>query len=227
MEIILTSSTIDINDRKIPFRFRIKIQVSLITPTVFEPLYPVKKKAIEVEEVQRRLLMYVFGYGVARPEDYTKNTSVPFFLSCLKAAPALATLVAVDAAQPSNLLATLLPFQKRGVAWLLGREGKCITVEGKIVDSTSEEDSLPAFWDRVYPDEGTTWYLNRITGQLSDSVPSSEDFLGGILADEPGLGKTLESIALILLNPAVDRNPSISRWDPIGVIDVKEIKVRH
>lgn len=38
-------------------------------------------------------------------------------------------------------------------------------------------------------------------------------------------GKTLESIAVILLNPPVGRNPSISRWDPVGVIDVKEIKV--
>ena len=39
------------------------------------------------------------------------------------------------------------------------------------------------------------------------------------------MGKTLESIALVMLNPGIGRNPSVSRYDPIGVIDVKEVKV--
>lgn len=226
MEIIFTSPLAEETpERKIPFKFRVEISVSLTTPMVFEPLYPVKKKAVEVEEAQRRILTYVFGPGLPQPEDYPKSTNVPFLLSCLKAAPGLSSSKALETAQPTDLRAKLLPFQKRGVAWLLKREGKLIDADGRVADMTDDEGSIPPFWEKVSPIEGTEWYLNRITGRISDSAPPSEDFLGGILADEPGLGKTLESIALVLLNPSVDRNPSISKWDPVGVIDVKEVKV--
>ena len=46
-----------------------------------------------------------------------------------------------------------------------------------------------------------------------------------ILAEEPGLGKTLECIALILLNPGVGRNPSTYTWDAEAKIHVKNVKV--
>lgn len=41
-----------------------------------------------------------------------------------------------------------------------------------------------------------------------------------------GLGKTIECIALILLNPAPERSPACERWDAAAQIYVKEIKVR-
>jgi E3 ubiquitin-protein ligase SHPRH len=51
--------------------------------------------------------------------------------------------------------------------------------------------------------------------------------LGGILAEEPGLGKTLETIGLIMLNPAPkDRNPSVTYWDEASQLEIKKIKVR-
>lgn len=43
--------------------------------------------------------------------------------------------------------------------------------------------------------------------------------------EEPGLGKTLECIALILLNPGIGRNPTVVRWDPEAKVEVKQIKV--
>lgn len=227
LEVIFTAPfSNDKSDRNIPFKFRIEVHVSLLTPTVFEPLYPFKKKGIEVEEAQRRLLTYVFGAGTPQPEFYSKDTNVTFFLSCLRAAPGLSSSRASETCQPVDLRARLLPFQKRGVAWLLERESKMIDAKGQIVNLSSVEEKLPLFWERICPNEGTEWFLNRITGHLSDTLPAAEGFLGGILADEPGLGKTLESIALVLLNPSVDRDPSTSRWDPVGVIDVREVKVR-
>ncbi|KAG6880635.1 hypothetical protein C0992_003235, partial [Termitomyces sp. T32_za158] len=69
------------------------------------------------------------------------------------------------------------------------------------------------------------WYLNRLSGALSDSFPEICPALGGILAEEPGLGKTLESISLILLNPAPpERNPTMTKWDPEARLEVKAIK---
>jgi E3 ubiquitin-protein ligase SHPRH len=39
------------------------------------------------------------------------------------------------------------------------------------------------------------------------------------------IGKTLECLALIMLNPYPSRSPSTKRWDPEGMINVSEIKV--
>ena len=70
------------------------------------------------------------------------------------------------------------------------------------------------------------WFLNRLSGELSEDEPKLPTILGGMLAEEPGLGKTVEIIALILLNPAPPEwKPSLSRWDPISRLDVKAVKV--
>ncbi|KAH9919617.1 SNF2 family N-terminal domain-containing protein [Fomitopsis serialis] len=92
---------------------------------------------------------------------------------------------------------------RRSVAWLLSREGKQ-------VDTHGIEETL---------------YLNRVRGLLSREKPQNDaDALGGILAEEPGLGKTLECITLILLNPSVGRGPAKKRWDPEAKVYVKETK---
>ncbi|THH04137.1 hypothetical protein EW145_g5749 [Phellinidium pouzarii] len=180
------------------FTLRIEITVSLCIPRIFEPLTTFKRKGSEEEEAQRRVLTHVFCP--------TKEN---------------------EAAQPVDLLPKLLPFQRRSVGWLLTREGKHISESGHIVAMDPFRTSnLPLFWERVNPIEGKNWYMNRVTGQLLPDAPPTDEFLGGILAEEPGLGKTLESIALILLNPGINRNPLITRWDPVGVIDVKEVKAR-
>ena len=52
-----------------------------------------------------------------------------------------------------------------------------------------------------------------------------EDASGGIVAEEPGLGKTLECISTVIMNPAPHRSPVNKRWDAAAKIDVREIKV--
>lgn len=51
------------------------------------------------------------------------------------------------------------------------------------------------------------------------------DILYTVSTEEPGLGKTLECIALILLNPGIGRNPTVTRWDPEAKVEVKQITV--
>ena len=210
-----------------PFHLQLTITVSFITPTIFEPFPRAdkKKNTVEVEDAHRRVCEYIWPSSVQIPDSYHGSTNIPYFYSVLRAAPPSPSIAAFNALQPPALAPTLLPFQRRSVAWLLGREGKLMTHSGDIV--LNAEDSSFSFWDRIEVGN-RTWYLNRLSGVLSPSPPSPPPapVLGGILAEEPGLGKTLETIALIMLNPApLERNLSVKRWDPEARLEVSAIKV--
>lgn len=202
--------------------FTIEVIVSLLEPRIFEPVTTFRKKDSEIEEAQRRVLIYVFGTGCDTPKGYGGMTDIPFFLSCLRPASHLTSSKAIDAIQPKDLIPTLLPFQKRSVGWLLSREGKHVRDDG-VIEDIGSPDHQSLLWEEVSPSPGTVWYINRLSGAITNELPLN-DFRGGILAEEPGLGKTLESIALVMLTPEDNRNPSISRWDAVGVIEVKEVK---
>ena len=211
-----------------PFHLQLTITVSFITPSIFAPFLRAdkkKKNAIEVEDAQRRVCEYIWPSSVQIPDSYHGSTNIPYFYSILRAAPPSPSIAAYDALQPLALAPTLLPFQRWSIAWLLEREGKLMTDSGAIVPKA--EDSPFSFWERIEVGN-RTWYLNRLSGVLSPSPPPPPPApaLGGILAEEPGLGKTLETIALILLNPAPpERNPSIKRWYPEARLEVSAIKV--
>ncbi|KAG5652712.1 hypothetical protein H0H81_003963, partial [Sphagnurus paluster] len=212
------------HDSVLPFRLHVEINVSLCVPNIFEPFpRPDRKKNIpEVEDAQRRLLEHLYPSNATTPESFDGTTNIPFFYSVLGPAPPLPSLSIQALVQPVNLKPTLLPFQRRSVAWLLSREGKTVNSEGTVVDKLAAPEF--SFWDQV--EEGNqTWYVNRLSGALAPELPETTPALGGILAEEPGLGKTLESIALILMNPAPpERNPSVTRWDPVAKLEVKAIK---
>ncbi|KAJ3551190.1 hypothetical protein NM688_g4853 [Phlebia brevispora] len=212
------------NTETLPFKILLRVQISLIVPAIFTHMR-------SVDETLRRALQFIFPeQGWRGP---TKDADVPFLYSILNPAPSVPP--GHDAlVQPRALRATLLPFQRRSVAWLLAREGKTLIADGTIVEKTSNEEAeLPLFWERVRapadvdaePEAEKDWYVNRLTGQLANVRPvDAYPARGGILAEEPGLGKTLECIALILLNPGIGRTPSTQRWDPETRIHVKEVK---
>lgn len=158
------------------------------------------------------------------PSAEPHAVNIPFFYSILAPAPALSSADIAEVIQPTELLPTLLPFQRRSLGWLLGREGKTISSTGQVI--SKEDDSEYTFWQRV--DVGnSSFYFNRFTGEVAKDYSPASPAYGGILAEEPGLGKTLEIISLILSNPAPpERNPTDQIvWDPVAEIDVKAIKV--
>ena len=117
---------------------------------------------------------------------------------------------------------------------MMDREGKTVTANGDIIpvsDIDVASRPLPLFWDAFPISTEDTWYVNRLRGIVSPKRPSGEDddvdeeALGGIVAEEPGLGKTLECISTVIMNPAPDRSPVNKRWDTEAQIDVREIKV--
>ncbi|EMR09786.1 hypothetical protein PNEG_01969 [Pneumocystis murina B123] len=99
---------------------------------------------------------------------------------------------------PDKLNTNLLPFQKKAVEWMLKRE-KCIpnTLDyGK--------DNIPPTWEASIDVDGKQIYYNKVYGIICSSIIDVKntftDIDGGILAEEMGLGKTVEVIALILKN---------------------------
>ena len=69
-------------------------------------------------------------------------------------------------------------------------------------------------------------YLNRLRETLSLEPPLPDvEHLGGSINEAPGLGKTVECMALMLLNPDVRRNPSVNRWDTDAQVYVQEVHV--
>ncbi|KAK0200494.1 SNF2 family N-terminal domain-containing protein [Desarmillaria ectypa] len=223
---VLPSGICDSKD--LPFRLHVDVTVSILTPGIFGPFGGYKgaaRKTTELlESAQRELLR--FASPKPPPSTFQGVVSIPFFYSILGPAPALPSDRALEAVQPEELLPTLLPFQRRSVAWLLEREGKTVTPSGDIIPKANTSEY--SFWETIQAG-CEPFQFNRLTGQVvptSEAVVDSMPVFGGILAEEPGLGKTLEIISLILLNPAPpDRNPAQQvRWDPITRLEVKAIK---
>ncbi|OBZ74793.1 putative ATP-dependent helicase IRC20 [Grifola frondosa] len=240
LQLVVLPRSSPCSDGEFPFSLRVEVDVALVSPAIFDPILRPRKgnaaktTATHLEEAQRRVLLEVFPPAVPLPESYHGATDIPLLFSVLGPAPRLSSDAADQSLQPEALLPTLLPFQRRSVGWMLGREGKMISDSGVVVSKpdtyvSSELGELPLFWDSIQIGEAETWYVNRLQGVLSRTRPSAddnqnEDTHGGILAEEPGLGKTLECITLIMLNPSIGRNPKNMRWDPNARVNVKEIK---
>lgn len=102
---------------------------------------------------------------------------------------------------PHELRSMLLPFQRKAVAWMLEREQGA---KGRTLSNL-----LWSIADFTAPSGPKRVWFSRWTGALySDTSPPPDDHIdaipdvsGGILAEEMGLGKTVETISLILLHP--------------------------
>ncbi|KAI5993262.1 SNF2 family N-terminal domain-containing protein [Pisolithus albus] len=217
-----------------PFRLRAKFSLSLIAPKIYEPILPDRSRrssGTSSEGLHRRMIACLGGVSLgasskllAGASEHVGDITIPFFLSVLRPAPRVTSGVG-DALQPDALNPTLLPFQRNTVAWMLSREGKEMTPDGKLVlrSSQSLSENAMLLWEKIIVG-GRELFFNRLSCMVREDPPEPHSALGGILAEEPGLGKTIECIALILLNPAPERNPTQKRWDPEAKLYVKEIK---
>lgn len=108
--------------------------------------------------------------------------------------------------QNESLRCTLYPFQRRAVKWLLGREGVTFK-DGRLVAKPSQKeagDALPPSFSRATDAQGRICYVSSSIGVVVQDKAVLPDFdarvRGGILAEEMGLGKTVELIALMCLH---------------------------
>ncbi|XP_055839447.1 E3 ubiquitin-protein ligase SHPRH [Episyrphus balteatus] len=97
----------------------------------------------------------------------------------------------IDRLQPE-----LRIYQLKSVEWLLRRE--------------QEPATLNHFYKKLTSREGPECYVNLLNLDIDDELPQNIDIpSGGILAEEMGLGKTVEIISLILLNQRVLKTEQI------------------
>lgn len=171
----------------------------------------------------KALITYLFPPPPVEFPNYRGDTDIAFLYSILEPAPPLPSPISPAGVQPKMLLPSLLPFQRRSVVWMLQREGKTLDEEGNVVPFVP--DYPPLFWENVELG-GQTMYLNRLKETLSLELPPPDvEHPGGSLNEAPGLGKTVECLALILLNPDIRRNPSAKRWDADAKVHVREVHV--
>ncbi|KAL5733968.1 hypothetical protein ACOSP7_031829 [Xanthoceras sorbifolium] len=80
----------------------------------------------------------------------------------------------------------LFPHQQAAVEWMLHRERNAEVMPHPLFIDFSTED-------------GFSFYINSVSGDIvTELVPTIRDFRGGMFCDEPGLGKTITALSLIL-----------------------------
>ncbi|KAI9894478.1 MAG: hypothetical protein M1814_003236 [Vezdaea aestivalis] len=145
-----------------------------------------------------RLLSRFFPFGEAKvghfwtPQDFYKSVHIPE-----------KSLTVGERYRPVQLQCPLIPFQQRTVRWMLQRENVDISDDGKVVEH-AKHDSLPPSFHEFEASNGKTSYISHLFQVLTQSREYVNTFnpslSGGILAEEMGLGKTIEIIALICLH---------------------------
>lgn len=149
------------------------------------------KSSTEQYELRDKLLGRVRGWT---PREFYESVHVPQDTQSASA----------DIKCP-DLICELFPFQRRAVRWLLWREGVEVQKDGTLVPiERSSGNDLPASFQQMRDADGNICYFSHlfmaITTDVSRWANASDYLSGGILAEEMGLGKTVEMIALISLN---------------------------
>ncbi|KAF5540958.1 rad8 Rdh54p [Fusarium phyllophilum] len=107
--------------------------------------------------------------------------------------------------QVDALESTLFPYQKRTLQWLLRREGVQWSADmQRIVPYVPENQDSVCDFKKLTDVAGNEYYLSElfhtVTRDISLFRQAEASIKGGILAEEMGLGKTLEVLGLILLH---------------------------
>ncbi|KAJ1028385.1 hypothetical protein NDA16_001552 [Ustilago loliicola] len=199
-------------------RLSISVHVGVSTANT-SPMALSRERIVDMASIVR------FADDYPDPHDWdTEDINDSFVLRHLRPASIEST---ADALQPADLNPTLLPFQRRSTAFMLGREGMVFDSNGGLVQSKSiigheGSQDLGIWWKKVRPDLFYNWIEARFV--LDPQLTLQSDFKGAMLAEEMGLGKTVEAVALMLLNPDTDADSRPGWYDERNDIHVVPTK---
>ncbi|KAL1880224.1 hypothetical protein VTK73DRAFT_6052 [Phialemonium thermophilum] len=139
------------------------------------------------------------AFGSLSPQDFYRAAHVP---------DKFGSDQGIYTANIPDLTAQLFPFQRRTLHWLLRREGvswtKASESEQSLVHPISPDPSeVPISFAPAQDALGQTIFVSRLFGVATRDLSryaALQNIRGGILAEEMGLGKTLEIIGLLLLH---------------------------
>ncbi|OJJ47445.1 hypothetical protein ASPZODRAFT_114132 [Penicilliopsis zonata CBS 506.65] len=147
------------------------------------------------------------SYGWS-PREFYDNVHVP------EDTPTLSAEIKCDQVE-----CQLYPFQRRAVRWLLQREGVELQADGQVHPVEKKTNDLPAYFVQAIDADGKVCFASHlfmiVTTDLSRWNDAADYLKGGILAEEMGLGKTVEMISLICLNR---RRVHLERHTQLGVV---------
>ena len=135
-------------------------------------------------------------YDPWKPTDFYEHVHVP----CTNG-PAVDTRIAGNPLKAMQC--QLYPFQRRALLWLLRREGVEMVGEDIVEYHPAESGGkLPHGFVRTKDVDGTDCFVSHCLGIVTKNpnLLRHTTLRGGILAEEMGLGKTVELIALISLH---------------------------
>ncbi|KAK6510889.1 hypothetical protein TWF506_009980 [Arthrobotrys conoides] len=137
-----------------------------------------------------------------------------------------ATTVVPKAIQVSELTTTMFPFQMRTVNWMMEREG--VTVESGCVDPLTVTPSIESFiFEETTDLDGTPMWVSVPLGITTtdragiDHLIAKSGVKGGILAEEMGLGKTVELISLLALHKRYIPSGGEVVWDSFSGTNIR------
>ncbi|KAG6357039.1 hypothetical protein INS49_014915 [Diaporthe citri] len=182
------------------FNFQVNWNVSTTTfATAFSPYQ---------QKFRREILAEAFPELFAVPRQKKQDSCSPqMFYEAAHIPDAGSTPPEDFAIEGMN--ATLYPFQRRAVRWMLGREGVqwCGRPDGNdsvVKNIAFEPFDAPSAFAKIRDADGQVCYISKLLGKITKNPAPFENleqnFRGGILSEEMGLGKTVEILALCLLN---------------------------
>ncbi|KAK2602150.1 hypothetical protein N8I77_008706 [Diaporthe amygdali] len=182
------------------FDFQINWNISTtVYTTTFSPYQ---------QKFRREILAEAFpGFFAAPIKDQGNSCSPQMFYES-------AHVPNADATPPEDFLipgmqATLYPFQRRAVQWMLQREGVqwCRESDGNdgvVKEIGFERFDSPSAFVKTRDADGQICHISKLLGKVTKDPAHYENleqnFSGGILSEEMGLGKTVEILALCLLH---------------------------